>query len=69
MAWTSLVRGRSGIGAVTRGVVAARREAAELAEAKNRQPTLFDIDWQDTGHDTQGKPARDIGIQASAEES
>ena len=33
VAWTSLVRGRSGIGAVTRGVVSARREAAHLQEA------------------------------------
>jgi putative DNA methylase len=46
MAWTSLVRGRGGIGAVTRGVVTARREAAELRDAKSRQGALFDTSWQ-----------------------
>jgi putative DNA methylase len=45
VAWTSLVRGRSGIGAVTRGVVSARREATHLQDAKNRQGSLFDTDW------------------------
>jgi hypothetical protein len=49
IAWTSLVRGRGGIGAVTRGVVTARREAAELRDAKNRQGALFDVSWQDGG--------------------
>ena len=44
VAWTSLVRGRSGIGAVTRGVVSARREAAKLQEAQNRQGSLFDTE-------------------------
>ena len=44
VAWTSLVRGRGGIGAVTRGVVTARREAAELQDAKNRQGSLFDCE-------------------------
>jgi putative DNA methylase len=43
IAWTSLVRARGGIGAVTRGVVAARREAAELRDAKGRQGALFDV--------------------------
>jgi hypothetical protein len=47
IAWTSLVRGRGGIGAVTRSVVTARREAAELREAESRQDTLFDVMWQD----------------------
>jgi putative DNA methylase len=49
IAWTSLVRGRGGIGAVTRGVVTARREAAELRDAKSRQDALFDVSWQDGG--------------------
>lgn len=43
IAWTSLVRGRGGIGAVRRGVVTARREAAELKDAKSRQGALFDV--------------------------
>ena len=43
IAWTSLVRGRGGIGAVTRGVVTARREAAEMQDAKSRQGALFDV--------------------------
>jgi hypothetical protein len=43
IAWTSLVRGRGGIGAMTRGAVTARREAAELRDAKNRQGALFDV--------------------------
>jgi hypothetical protein len=64
VAWTSLVRGRSGIGAVTRGVAAARREAAELEEAKNRQPSLFDISWQAATDDTHGE----LVIPAWAEE-
>jgi putative DNA methylase len=49
IAWTSLVRGRGGIGAVTRGVVTARREAAELRDAETRQGALFDVSWQDGG--------------------
>jgi putative DNA methylase len=49
MAWTSLVRGRGGIGAMTRGVVTARREAAELGDANSRQGALFDVSWQDGG--------------------
>ena len=53
MAWTSLVRGRSGIGAVTRGVVSARREAAHLQEAENRQGSLFDTDWAGGVSETQ----------------
>jgi adenine-specific DNA methylase len=64
VAWTSLVRGRSGIGAVTRGVVAARREAADLEEAKNRQPSLFDISWQAATDETHGE----LVIPAWAEE-
>jgi adenine-specific DNA methylase len=64
VAWTSLVRGRSGIGAVTRGVVAARREATELEEAKHRQPTLFDISWQTASDDTHGE----LVVPAWAEE-
>jgi putative DNA methylase len=43
IAWTSLVRGRGGIGAVTRSVVTARREAAELRDVKDRQGSLFDV--------------------------
>ena len=53
VAWTSLVRGRSGIGAVTRGVVSARREAADLREAKDRQGTLFETDWPGGVSETQ----------------
>jgi adenine-specific DNA methylase len=49
IAWTSLVRGRGGIGAVARGVVTARREAAELRDAESRQDALFDMSWQDEG--------------------
>lgn len=41
IAWTSLVRGRRGIGNVARGVVSARRVSEE---AKNRQGSLFDIE-------------------------
>ena len=69
VAWTSLVRGRSGIGAVTRGVVSARREAAELQEAKNRQGSLFDTSWQDSVTETQREPARDNGSPVVAKES
>jgi len=49
IAWTSLMRGRGGIGAVTRGVVTARREAAELRDAESRQDALFDVSWQAGG--------------------
>jgi adenine-specific DNA methylase len=48
VAWTSLVRGRGGIGAMTRGVVAARRKATAQQDAKDRQGSLFDTSWQDT---------------------
>ena len=44
IAWTSLVRGRRGIGAVTRGVVSARREADKVRDANGRQASLFDVD-------------------------
>ena len=69
VAWTSLVRGRSGIGAVTRGVVSARREAADLQEAQNLQGSLFDTSWQDTVTETQREPARQIASPVTAEES
>ena len=69
VAWTSLVRGRGGIGAVTRGVVSARREAADLQEAKNRQGSLFDTSWQDSVTETQREPARDNANPVMAEES
>jgi adenine-specific DNA methylase len=46
IAWTSLVRGRRGIGAVTRGVVSARREADKVKDAKERQASLFDVDLE-----------------------
>ena len=46
VAWTSLVRGRGGIGAVTRGVVSARREDVHLQDAKDRQGSLFDTSSQ-----------------------
>jgi putative DNA methylase len=58
VAWTSLVRGRGGIGAVTRGVVSARREAVDLQEAKNRQGSLFDTSWQDGERETRAEPAQ-----------
>lgn len=54
IAWTSLVRGRGAIGTVTRGVVSARRMAAELQDSKNRQGSLFDITWHE---DASGTPA------------
>ena len=69
VAWTSLVRGRSGIGAVTRGVVSARREAAHLQEAKNRQGSLFDTSWQDGVSETQREPAQTNAHHVMAEES
>jgi len=68
VAWTSLVRGRSGIGAVTRGVVSARREAAKLEEAQSRQGSLFET-WQDTVTEAQPEPARHIASTVAAEES
>ena len=58
VAWTSLVRGRSGIGAVTRGVVSARREAAHLQQAKDRQGSLFDTDWASGLSETQREPVQ-----------
>lgn len=69
VAWTSLVRGRGGIGAVTRGVVSARREAADLQDAKNRQGSLFDTSWQDNVGETQRKPAEATANQVTAEET
>lgn len=58
VAWTSLVRGRRGIGAVTRGVVSARHEADRLRDARNQQGNLFDTRWQ---------PIVDGTTEASAE--
>ena len=52
------MRGRRGIGDVTRGVVSARREAADLQEAKNRQGSLFDTSWQDSVSETQANLQR-----------
>jgi len=69
VAWTSLVRARGGIGAVTRGVVSARREAADLQNAKDRQATLFDTSWQDTVSEPQTKPVQDVVNPVMAEES
>jgi putative DNA methylase len=69
VAWTSLVRGRGGIGAVTRGVVSARREAADLQEAKNRQGSLFDTSWQEAVSETRGEPAQGDAKTVVAEES
>lgn len=46
IAWTSLVRGRRGIGAVTRGVVSARKEADRVRDARGRQASLFDVDLE-----------------------
>ena len=69
VAWTSLVRGRGGIGAVTRGVVSARREAAKLKEAQNRQGSLFDTSWQDSMTEAQREPAEHIVSTVVAEES
>jgi hypothetical protein len=69
VAWTSLVRGRSGIGAVTRGVASAHREAAKLQNAQSRQGTLFDTNWQDGVTEAQREPARYIAKAPEAEES
>lgn len=69
VAWTSLVRGRSGIGAVTRGVASAHREAAKLQEAQSRQGSLFDTSWQDGVTEAQRESARDIARALEAEES
>jgi hypothetical protein len=41
-AWTGLVRSKRGIASVTRGVVTARRDASEDADAHLRQTTIFD---------------------------
>ena len=68
VAWTSLVRGRGGIGAVTRGVVSARREAANLQDAKNRQGSLFDTSWQDNVGETQREPVEASANPVIAEE-
>jgi adenine-specific DNA methylase len=69
VAWTSLVRGRSGIGAVTRGVASAHREAARLQEAQSRQGSLFDMSWQDGVTEAHREPAPDIARALEAEES
>jgi putative DNA methylase len=69
VAWTSLVRGRGGIGAVTRGVVSARQKAAELREAKNRQGSLFDTGWHEDADEVRGGPERDDVNTATAEDS
>jgi putative DNA methylase len=68
VAWTSLVRGRGGIGAVTRGVVSARREADARQDAKDRQGTLFETSWQEGMSETPRKAARDAS-PVMAEES
>ena len=69
VAWTSLVRARGGIGAVTRGVVSARREAAALRSAEDRQATLFDTSWQDGLSEPQTQPVQNEVNPATAEES
>jgi putative DNA methylase len=69
VAWTSLVRGRGGIGAVTRGVASARRKADDLQDAKNRQGSLFDTRWQEGVSQTQGESARGDAGAVMAEES
>jgi adenine-specific DNA methylase len=46
IAWTSLVRVRRGVGAVTRGVVSARKEADKVKDARGRQASLFDLDLE-----------------------
>jgi putative DNA methylase len=69
VAWTSLVRGRGGIGAVTRGVVSARLEAAGLQDAKNRQGSLFDTSWQDSQSASPPEPDRDDANPVMVEES
>jgi adenine-specific DNA methylase len=43
IAWTSLVRSRRALGAVTRGVVAEREEAHKVSEAASWQGSLFDL--------------------------
>ena len=68
IAWTSLVRGRGAIGAATRGVASARKTAAELQEARNRQGSLFDINWHDTVDEPPGEPHQDDD-PVTAEES
>jgi putative DNA methylase len=69
VAWTSLVRARGGIGAVTRGVVSARREAAALQNANDRQATLFDTSWQEGVSDPETQPVQDEVNPVTAEES
>ena len=46
VAWTSLVRGRRGLGAMTRGFVSARQKADAATEAKKRQGSLFDVNLE-----------------------
>lgn len=47
IAWTSLVRGRRGIGAVTDSVASARRKADKIKNLKGLQGNLFDTSWRD----------------------
>ncbi len=68
IAWTSLVRGRGAIGTVTRGVVSARRMAAELQDSKNRQGSLFDISWHEDASETPRELDQDHANPAIAEE-
>jgi putative DNA methylase len=68
MAWTSLVRGRRAIGAVTRGVVSARRAATDLRDARDRQGSLFDVGWNDND-ETPGEPHEDEVAPVIAEEA
>jgi hypothetical protein len=56
VAWTSLVRGRRGIGSVTRGIVAARQETDKLKVAKDSQGSLFDTSWQASVFETRRQP-------------
>jgi adenine-specific DNA methylase len=68
VAWTSLVRGRRGIGAVTRGVVSAHHEAARLRDARNQQGNLFDIRWQPTVDGTTETSAESHASPVATEE-
>ena len=68
MAWTSLLRGRAGIGAVTRGVVSARRKAANLQEATDQQASLFDMSRQDSPRVMPEEPHRNDANRVITEE-
>lgn len=45
--WSDLIRGRTGLGAVSRGVLAARQRADEQRAQQDRQGSLFDVSLTD----------------------